>query len=82
MCPVISSVAPTIPHLDDTLLLQFNPDLLIMADKFMPFVWIPESGKVGGSTVNPGSFGVNSNRAMVYFPRTGKLEMIDIVEQQ
>lgn len=78
LCPVLAPISPIIPHFDDSLLLQFNPDLLITADKFMPFVWSPEATQPGATTINPGSFGVNCNRMMIYWPKLGRVELEEI----
>jgi hypothetical protein len=80
--PVLPSISPTIPHWDDTLLLQFNPDLLITADTFMPFIWNPNVNKSASKTINPGSFGVNNSRAMLYWPRSQRVELIEIGQPQ
>lgn len=80
MCPVLPSISPTISHHDDALLVQFDPDLLIAADKFSPFVHRPLTDQSSALTINPGSFGVNSMRAMVYLPKMQKAEFMQIQE--
>jgi len=79
LSPVLSSISPIVPNYDDSLLIQFNPDLLIVADKFTPFVWSP-SGTPGALTCNPGSFGVNFKSFMMFWPLFMKVEIVPIVE--
>ncbi|KAI6239637.1 U1 small nuclear ribonucleoprotein C [Aphelenchoides fujianensis] len=75
LCPVLPAINPVVPHLDDVLLLPNNPDLLILADKCMPFVWNPDEDEAGVCTANPGSFGVNPSQALVYTPRSGEVRL-------
>jgi hypothetical protein len=58
-------------------MIQAEPDLLVVADKFRQFVW-PEEGNPGIPTINPGPFIANSKRVVVYRPHSNTAEIVEI----